>query len=154
MPGITVPMILSVQPRASLSPILHYRLAKLEDVAAYVDAVSANVGPEAVAVQKYIDLFLNGTEAWTEIRRTGYPEQLVRPGEITGIVDGTPYEFSPLSEVKGNIISRVKYPTNESTLNGSSWTEAVAKLTDGTNNYYTKMYFDVRTSKYDHPANK
>ena len=34
-----------------------------EDVAAYVDAVSANVGPEAVAVQKYIDLFLNGTEA-------------------------------------------------------------------------------------------
>ena len=126
----------------------------VEDVAAYVDAVSANVGPEAVAVQKYIDLFLNGTEAWTEIRRTGYPEQLVRPGEITGIVDGTPYEFSPLSEVKGDIISRVKYPTNQSTLNGSSWTEAVAKLTDGTNNYYTKMYFDVRTSKYDHPANK
>lgn len=125
-----------------------------EDVAAYVDAVSANVGPEAVAVQKYIDLFLNGTEAWTEIRRTGYPEQLVRPGEITGIVEGTPYEFSPLSEVKGDIISRVKYPTNESTLNGANWTEAVSKLTDGTNNYYTKMYFDVRTSKYDHPANK
>ena len=42
-------------------------------MASYVDAVSANVGPEAVAVQKYIDLFLNGTEAWTEIRRTGYP---------------------------------------------------------------------------------
>lgn len=31
MPGITVPMILSVQPRASLSPILHYRLAEFED---------------------------------------------------------------------------------------------------------------------------
>lgn len=125
-----------------------------DDLEAYVDAVSKNVGPEAVAVQKYIDLFLNGTEAWTEIRRTGYPEQLVRPDEITGLVDGQPVKFTPLSEVKGDIISRVKYPTNESTLNGTNWTEAVSKLTDGTNNYYTKMYFDVRKSKYDHPANK
>lgn len=121
---------------------------------AYVDAVSAHVDAEAVSVQKYIDLFLNGTEAWTEIRRTGYPEQLVRPGEITGIVNDTEVVFSPLSEVKGDIVSRVKYPTNESTLNGVNWEEAVSKLQDGTNNYYTKMYWDVRTSTYDHPANK
>ena len=121
---------------------------------AYIDAVSKNVNAEAVAVQKYIDLFLNGTEAWTEIRRTGYPEQLVRPGEVTTIIDGTPYTFEPLSDVKGDIISRVKYPTNESTLNGANWTEAVSKLQDGTNNYYSKMFWDVRTSKYDHPANK
>lgn len=125
-----------------------------EEKAAYIAAVSENVNAEAVAVQKYIDLFLNGTEAWTEIRRTGYPEQLVRPGEVTIEIDGTPYPFEPLSEVKGDIIARVKYPTNESTLNGANWTEAVSKLQDGTNNYYTKMFWDVRTSKYDHPANK
>lgn len=63
-------------------------------------------------------------------------------------------KFEPLSEVKGMIISRVKYPTNESTLNGANWNEAVKKLTDGTNNYYSKMFWDVRTSAYDHPANK
>lgn len=125
-----------------------------EEKAAYIEAVSQNVNAEAVAVQKYIDLFLNGTEAWTEIRRTGYPEQLVRPGEVTTIKDGTAYIFEPLSEVKGDIIARVKYPTNESTLNGANWTEAVSKLQDGTNNYYTKMFWDIRTSKYDHPVNR
>ena len=108
-------------------------------------------------------MFLNGTEAWTEIRRTGYPVQLIRPGEkqtyevrngIGKLESVEEVVFNPLSEVKGDIISRVKYPTNESTLNGKNWQEAVAKLQDGTNNYYTKMYWDVRTSVYDHPANK
>ena len=63
-------------------------------------------------------------------------------------------KFTPLSDTKGDIIERVKYPTNESTLNGANFKAAVEKLTDGTNNYYTKMYWDVRTSPYDHPANK
>lgn len=129
----------------------------------YIAAVSANVDAEAVALQKYIDLYLQGTEAWTELRRTGYPEQLLRPGEIaiiyptlnpkTDEYEDMPYYFEPLSDTKGDIISRVKYPTNESTLNGECWQEAVSKLTDGTNNYYTKMFYDVRTSSYDHPAN-
>lgn len=125
---------------------------------AYVEAVSQNVDAEAYAIQKYIDLFTNGTEAWTEIRRTGYPEQIVRPGEICAVYNtdegAVPYVFTPLSEVKGDIIARVKYPTDESSLNGESWNAAVAKLQDGTNNYYSKMYWDVRTSTYDHPANK
>lgn len=133
------------------------------DLDAYIAAVSSNVDAEAVAVQKYIDFFLNGTEAWTEIRRTGYPEQLIRPGEkeTYEVRDSEGYlletrevVFTPLSEVKGDIIARVKYPTNESTLNGKNWTEAVSKLEDGTNNYYSKMYWDVRTSVYDHPVNK
>lgn len=129
-----------------------------DEVATYVDAVCKNVNAEAYAIQKYIDLYTNGTEAWTEIRRTGYPEQIVRPGEICGMYktdDGEEaYEFTPLSEVKGDIISRVKYPTDESTLNSENWKAAVAKLQDGTNNYYSKMFWDVRTSTYDHPANK
>lgn len=121
----------------------------------YVAAVIAKgATAETVALQKYIDLYLNGTEAWTELRRTGYPEQILRPGEITAVLDGENIVFTPLSEVKGDIISRVKYPTDESSLNGANWTEAVSKLTDGTNNYYSKMYWDVRTSTYDHPANK
>ena len=127
------------------------------DIADYIAAVGA-ADAEKVAVQKYIDLWLNGTEAWTEIRRTGYPEQVLRPGEYS-IEDpddptGEPIEFIALSEVKGDIIARVKYPTNESTLNGENWKAAVAKLQDGTNNYYSKMFWDVRTSTYDHPANK
>lgn len=122
---------------------------------AYITTVvTKGTTAETVAMQKYIDLYLNGMEAWTEIRRTGYPEQVLRPGEITVRLDEKDIRFIPLSEVKGDIISRVKYPTNESTLNGANWKEAVSRLTDGTNNYYSKMYWDVRTSTYSHPANK
>lgn len=125
-----------------------------DEVEAYLAAVSANVDAEAYAIQKYIDLYANGTEAWTEIRRTGYPNQIVRPGEACAALGDVIYYFEPLSDTKGDIISRVKYPTDESTLNSSSWNAAVAKLQDGTNNYYSKMFWDVRTSTYDHPANK
>ena len=124
------------------------------DVEAYVDAVSTNVDAESYAIQKYIDLYANGTEAWTEIRRTGYPNQIVRPGEACGVLGDVIYYFEPLSDTKGDIISRVKYPTDESTLNGENWNAAVAKLQDGTNNYYSKMFWDARTSTYDHPVNK
>jgi hypothetical protein len=51
------------------------------------------------------------------------------------------------------MIARVKYSTLESTLNRKSFDEAVSKLTDGTNNYYTKMFWDKRTSPYSHPEN-
>jgi len=125
-----------------------------DEVEAYLAAVSANVDAEAYAIQKYIDLYANGTEAWTEIRRTGYPNQIVRPGEACAALGDVIYYFEPLSDTKGDIISRVKYPTDESTLNSSSWNAAVAKLQDGTNNYYSKMFWDARTSTYDHPANK
>ena len=114
------------------------------DEDAYVTAVSKKVDAESCAIQKYLDLFTNGTEAWTEIRRTGYPEQLMRPGEIACIYKDQPVKFTPLSDTKGDIIERVKYPTNESTLNGANFKEALSKLTDGTNNYYTKMYWLIR----------
>ena len=124
-----------------------------EDALGYVDRVSVRVDAEAVAVQKYIDLYLNGMEAWTEVRRTGYPEQLVRPGEITATVNGKEYTFQPLTDSKRDIIRRIKYPDTESTLNYEYWKEAVDRLQDKTNNIYSPMYWDLRTSPYDHPEN-
>ena len=142
------------------------------DKAAYLDEVTKTVDAEAVALQKYIDLYMNGTEAWVEIRRTGYPDQLLKPGELSAkpsnyryeesdkdrknpIFDGyTEITFTPLSVTKGLIIPRVKYPTNESTLNGASFKAAVSKLEDGTNNYYSPMFWDKRRTEGPHPANK
>jgi len=123
-------------------------------VDAYVDAVNNTVNAETVATQKYIHLYLQGTEAWAEYRRTGYPNTLLKPGEKTyRSVDGD-LVFTTLSDTKNDLPARVKYPTNESTLNATGFTAAIAKLTDGTNNYYSKMYWDVRTSADPHPANK
>ena len=124
------------------------------DASGYIDAVSTTVNAETLVLQKYIDLYMNGTEAWVEYRRTGYPTQILKPGEISVISGGEEIPFSTLSDTKGDIISRVKYPTNESTLNAQSFTDAVAKLQDGSNNYYSKMFWDVRTTSNPHPANK
>ena len=125
-----------------------------DEKTAYINAVSDNVNAEKCAIQKYIDLYTNGTEAWTEIRRTGYPEQLIRPNEIVGVLeDGTQVKFTPLSDTQNDIVARVKYPIIESTLNGEAYEEALKKLDGGKNNYYTKMYWDVRKSSYDHPNN-
>jgi len=121
-----------------------------DDKEAYISAVTNNVDAEAVALQKYIDLWTNGTEAWVEIRRTGYPDQLLQPEDISV---GT-IKFEPLSDTKGLIIPRVKYPTNESTLNKANFDAAVSKLEDGTNNYYSPMFWDKRRTEGPHPANK
>ncbi|MDR2652886.1 MAG: SusD/RagB family nutrient-binding outer membrane lipoprotein [Prevotellaceae bacterium] len=121
----------------------------------YVDAVSQNVDAEAVALQKYIDLYMNGMEAWTEIRRTGYPVQLLQPEEKSAIsATEQSLKFTTLSDTKGLIIARVKYPTNESTLNKANFEDAVGKLEDKTNNYYTPMFWDKRRTEGPHPVNK
>lgn len=124
------------------------------NVSDYIDAVSVNVNAETVATQKYIHLYGNGTEAWAEYRRTGYPTCLLKPGEISTIIDGENVLFTALSETKDDLPARIKYPTNESTLNTQPFVDAVAKLQDGTNNYYSKMFWDVRTTAVPHPANK
>lgn len=117
-----------------------------EAIDAYIAEVSGTVNAETVATQKYIHLYMCGTEAWAEYRRTGYPTTMLKPGEISYNKAGVDLKFEPLSEVKGDLPARVKYPTNESTLNGDNFNAAVSKLQDGTNNYYTKMFWDVRTA--------
>jgi len=120
----------------------------------YVESVSETVNAETVATQKYIHLYMQGTEAWSEYRRTGYPLTMLKPGEFTYVVGGEKVAFTPLSDTKGDLPARVKYPTNESTLNPDGFNGAIAKLQDGTNNYYSKMYWDVRSEQNPHPANK
>ena len=134
------------------------------DKATYIAAVSSKVNAETVATQKYIHLYMDGTEAWAEYRRTGYPLTLLKPDEHStvaylyddkGNITGTTIlDFTTLSETKGDLPARIKYPTNESTLNPTGFKDAVAKLTDGTNNYYSKMFWDVRTTSNPHPVNK
>lgn len=121
---------------------------------AYIASVNGTVNAETVATQKYIHLYMQGTEAWAEYRRTGYPNTILKPGEISYNKAGVKLTFTALSDTKNDLPARVKYPTNESSLNPTGFNGAVAKLQDGTNNYYTKMYWDVRTSANPHPANK
>jgi len=87
---------------------------------------------ENVLTQKYLALFTQGLEAWSEIRRTGYPLFLVKPGDLVwsrqtdkGIVN---YTFQPLF---GNgIPKRLYYPNKEQNVNLENYQQALARQGD------------------------
>ena len=53
---------------------------------------SAATGLTQIAYQKWLSLFMNGQEAWTEVRRTGVPHLLPGPNAVlTSIPERMPY---------------------------------------------------------------
>ena len=76
-----------------------------------------------IAMQRYVHLFMHGFEAWAEWRRTGYPDNLVKPGgrEI------------PL---------RHSYPPNEVFNNATNYEEAVDRQFGGVDGLYGKVWWD------------
>ncbi len=87
---------------------------------------------ENVLHQKYLALFTQGSEAWAEIRRTGYPTYLVKPGDVIWTrttPDGTfQYKFQPL--FGDGIPSRLYYPDKEQSVNNTHYQQAVAEQGD------------------------
>lgn len=80
---------------------------------------------ETVLTQKYIALYTQGYEAWSEYRRTGFPKTLVHPGEVTWKqADGTTVIFETL--IGEDIPRRMTWPQEEQTLNGSNYSAAVS----------------------------
>lgn len=79
---------------------------------------------EQIATQKWIALFGQGIEAWTEWRRTGFPalSPAINPIGIT------------------EIPSRYQYPSNEQSLNAANYTAAAAAI--GGDNLTTKLWWN------------
>jgi hypothetical protein len=74
-------------------------------------ALTAGDGPLAqIAIQKWIALYQNGTEAYSDWRRTGYPKLVAGRDALNG----------------GKILRRVPYPGNEQTLNKANLEAAIA----------------------------
>lgn len=103
--------------------------ASLERWAVAADAIDAYVAglpaatEETVMMQKYIALYMQSMEAWSEYRRTGYPNTIVRPNEpytyTWPTADGTAsgdYEFIPIGGLD-DLPERNKYPLNEYSIN-------------------------------------
>ena len=80
--------------------------------------------------QKYIALFTQFLEVWSEYRRTGFPNFLIKTGDViySGPVNGgqATYTFNPLFG-DGGIPSRLYYPVKEQSVNLQSYQEAVGK---------------------------
>lgn len=80
--------------------------------------------------QKYIALFTQFLEGWSEYRRTGFPDFLIKTGDIiySGQVNGgqVTYTFNPLFG-DGGVPSRLYYPVKEQSVNLTSYQDAIAK---------------------------
>ncbi|AQG78082.1 SusD/RagB family nutrient-binding outer membrane lipoprotein [Spirosoma montaniterrae] len=66
--------------------------------------------------QRWLALYPNGQEAWSEWRRTGFPD--LKP---------TPYAVNESKQIP----RRYAYPNSEPTLNAAAYTEAVGRLQNG-----------------------
>lgn len=94
-------------------------------------AASEEVNLERIITQKYLALFPNGQEAWTEWRRTGYPRLLPANTNISnfdvitsdGHKDGVrcwPYPLDELNQNKANVqeaINKYKGGSNGANIN-------------------------------------
>jgi hypothetical protein len=69
------------------------------DINAYVSQLPP-ANERNVLNQKYIALFTQFLEAWSDYRRTGYPDFLIKKDDVifSGVIEGQPvtYTFSPL----------------------------------------------------------
>lgn len=97
---------------------------------AYDTAASFEKNLERIQTQKWIAMFPLGTEAWAEIRRTGYPK-LFPP-----VVNDEP-------TVCPNGVKRVPFDTEEYTKNPEEVAKAVALL-GGPDNAGTKLWWDKK----------
>jgi len=94
----------------------------LSDAAYTTYATSAAVAATTADIltkigdQRWIALYPNGTEAWIEWRRTGYPA--LKP---------TPFAVNPSREIP----RRYGYPNTEPTLNTAAYNAAIGNLSDG-----------------------
>ena len=95
------------------------------EISAYADAVWAVYDNklEAIMTQKWVHFgIIQATQAWTDIRRTGYPA-LYYPADGA---DNNGYKTIP---------QRVKYPNTEFNNNKANYTEAASKV-DNDSAYY------------------
>src|SRR5690606_23993485 len=77
---------------------------------------------EQIANQRWVHLFMHGYEAWAEYRRTGYPNNFVKPNGV-------------------DVPNRLSYPDNESFNNRVNFDSAVQSQFGGEDSIYGKLWW-------------
>ncbi|MDO4783176.1 MAG: SusD/RagB family nutrient-binding outer membrane lipoprotein [Capnocytophaga felis] len=96
---------------------------------------------ERIITQKYLAIFPNGFEAWTEWRRTGYPRMFKVPFNLSNV-----NAQNVTDDGKDNGMRRFPFPRNEFELNNKNVTEAKTFL-GGADNAATNVWWDKKTKK-------
>lgn len=79
---------------------------------------------ERIMTQKWINSFMNGYEAWIDIRRTGFPSLTIPADNLNG--DVYPVRYA--------------YPSTEQAVNGANYSDAVSAI--GGDNYNSKGWWE------------
>lgn len=96
---------------------------------AYIALLPA-ASQETVLSQKYLALYMQGNEAWAEIRRTGFPTFLIKKGDVVWPTAPAPEEEKKFTPLAGTgIPKRIYYPQKEQAVNLENYREAVGQLT-------------------------
>lgn len=98
---------------------------------AWDDALDQDEKLEKIMIQKWIALYPNGQEAWSEIRRTGYPK-------IFNIQTNLSNEVA-----NGEVISRLKYPSSEYSNNNANVAAGV-NLIGGNDSAGARLWWDTK----------
>lgn len=105
-------------------------------------AVVKPASPETVLTQKWVALLMQGNEGWAEYRRTGYPDFLIKKGDVvwTGTIDAQEVvkHFEPIGV--NTIPRRLLYPNSEIQLNTEQYQKAVAR--QGSDGLETKVWWE------------
>jgi hypothetical protein len=88
--------------------------------------VAGATGLQQIGLQKWIALYTQGTEAWSEWKRTGNP--------VTIKMGPKAYSDTP------NMPRRLLYPSGEAAVNKASLDAAIAAM--GGDGYFTRMWWD------------
>lgn len=102
---------------------------------AWNEADSKDRKLERIITQKWISMFPDGDEAWSEYRRSGYP--IIFPVVVN-------YSNNTIPTDPG--IRRMPYPEREYNSNSGAVTEAV-KMLGGPDNGGTRLWWDVENKK-------
>lgn len=114
------------------------------DINSFVSALPA-ANKANVLNQKYIALFMQPQEAFAEVRRTGYPDFLIKPGQSYSLASGGTYTFTPLSPANytlTEIPARITYPVNLQKMNPDGYNSGVSKLGPNGDKLTTKLFWD------------
>jgi hypothetical protein len=108
------------------------------DITSYIAGLPA-ASQESVLTQKYISLYMQPHEAWTEYRRTGYPKTLIKPNTSYTSAAGVSYSFVPLVVDAKDLPDRIGFSQSEQLLNVEGYKSGKTKL-GGDDNMLTKLW--------------
>jgi hypothetical protein len=95
---------------------------------------------ERIITQKYLAIYPDGQEAWTEWRRTGYPRQIPPVENMTnaGVKTSDGYKDG---------VRRMPYPRSEYERNADNLNKAISTYLGGVDNASTNVWWDKKVKE-------